>query len=832
MLKALPSWLDVKLGARMILKHPGLTAVAGIAIAVAIALGAVFDIAAGVVDAPLPLDEGDRIVAIEQFDAARNDQEERILHDFVTWREELRTVRELGAYRTVERNLTVPGTPAQLVRVAEITASGFQLARVPPVLGRTLGNQDERPGAAPVLVVGFEVWRARFDSDPAIVGRRVHLGGLTYTVAGVMPDGFGFPLNHQLWVPLRANPLEYQRGEGPDLTVFARLAPGATIADAQAELTAIGARASAAFPATHHNLRPRVLPYTAQLFDDMEGWEVTAIRVLLALLLAVLCVNVAVLFYARTAARHGELAVRAALGASRPRIVTQLFMEALLLSAGAAAVGLIVAALSVEKLNTVIASVAAPMGGAPFWLHLRVLPSTVAYAFGLAVVAALVVGVVPGLSATGRRLQSRLGRHAAAVHLGRTWNLLIVAQVAFAAAVLPTTVLWATALARYGIADPGFAADEFLAASVAMENEDKPGAQSDIADRVFRSRYASRLTEAGDRLRAAPEVSAVTFASDLPGQEPTVKVRMEGTGEQRESPATHAARSSSVADNFFEAFGARLLAGRMFRSGTATEAEHNVVVNRAFVRDVLGGGGAVGRQLTYVEGYRTGGMLVLPAGTELGRAYEIVGVVDDVPARATQPGEVSARIYHALVPGTVYPVKVALHTRGEPSRFARRFEDIVTSVDPSLQLREALPLAEVIRVFQRGLRLGALALTLTTVSVLLLCAAGIYALTSFTVTQRRKEIGIRTALGSSPGQVIRAIAGHAARRVIYGLALGTTVAVVAAVATRSGGPVREWGPLAVLPVAAVIALVGVFAALGPARRGLRIEPAETLKAET
>ena len=810
------SWLDVKLGARMLAKYPGLTLVAGLAIMVAIALGAVFDIAAGVVGATLPFEEGDRIVAIEQWDLERNNQTPRILHDFATWRDELRTVRELGAYRTIDRNLIVPGAPVQLVRVAEMSAAGFDVARVPPLMGRTLHADDERADAPPVLVIGAEVWRARFQSDPAVVGREVRLGDTAHTIVGVMPEGFAFPMNHRLWIPLRANPLEYARGQGPALAIFGRLAPGATLPQAQAELTTLSASAAATFPETHAHLRAHVLPYTAQLFDDMQGWEITAVRVLLALLLAVLCVNVAVLFYARTAARQGELAVRTALGASRTRIVAQLFVEAALLSTGAAAAGLLVAALSIDRLNAFIATLSGPlMGGVPFWIDLTLSPRTVAYALSLAAVAAFVVGVVPGLSATGRRLPSRLGQHGAALHLGKTWNALIVAQVAFAAAVLPTTILFASTFVRFGTADPGFAADEFLTATLVMDPDD---------GRADQSRYAARLNDVVSRLEAAPEVTDVTFASDLPGQEPTVRVQFEGS-------STHQTRSSSVAADFFDAFGARLLAGRLFRSNDRGDADTAVVVNATFARAVPGGELPVGRRLEYVEGYQTGGVTRLPAGTELGRSYEIVGVVDDVPPTAMQPGETAARVYHLLRPGTVYPVKLALHTRDVPATFAGPLQEIGISLDPTLQMHDVVPLGDVMRVFQRGMRLGGVALALTTVSVLLLCAAGTYALMSFTVTQRRREIGLRIALGASPRQVVRAIGGRAARQVAIGLSLGLAVGVLFDVAIEGTGPLGGQRRLLMPLVAGAIALVSVLAALGPARRGLRLEPNETLKGE-
>ncbi|MEE8146133.1 MAG: ABC transporter permease, partial [Longimicrobiales bacterium] len=231
------SWLDVKLGLRMLVKYPALTLVGGLGMAVAIAISAgFFAILHSYVQPTLPLDEGERVVGIENWDGAANDQDRHSLHDFVTWRDELESVEDLGAFRTVGRNLIVPDGPTEPVGVAEMTASGFRVARVRPLLGRPLVEEDEREGALPVVVIGYDVWQTRFAGDPAIVGRDVRLGNTVHTVVGVMPEGFAFPSNHSFWAPLRADPADYERRQGPEIYVFGRLAPGVTFEEAQAEL--------------------------------------------------------------------------------------------------------------------------------------------------------------------------------------------------------------------------------------------------------------------------------------------------------------------------------------------------------------------------------------------------------------------------------------------------------------------------------------------------------------------------------------------------------------------------------------------------------------------
>ena len=192
----------------------------------------------------------------------------------MVWRDELTTVTDLAAYVADRRNLVIPGRPVALIRIAQMTASGFRVARTAPVLGRPLLDEDGRAGAPPVVVIAYEEWQRRFEADPDIVGREVRLGTDVHTVVGVMPEGFHFPVNHAYWVPLPLYPTDYERGGGPALFTFGRLADGVTLGDVQAELTAIGLRLAAAYPETNEHLRPQVLPYTHDYFDiDSPGLE-------------------------------------------------------------------------------------------------------------------------------------------------------------------------------------------------------------------------------------------------------------------------------------------------------------------------------------------------------------------------------------------------------------------------------------------------------------------------------------------------------------------------------------------------------------------------------
>ena len=233
--------LDARLGVRMLAKHRWLTLVGGVAMAVAIAIGASAFIVIGVLlDPALPLPQGDRIVTVKYERASTGRADQHVLHAFAAWRDHLTTVEQLSAFRTVRHNLVVSNAAPEPVAVAEITASAFGLAQAQPLLGRYLLASDEQPNAAPVVVIGYDAWRTRFGADPGVVGRTVQLAGTPHTIVGIMPAGFGFPIDHQFWIPLRLDALKYRPWQGPELDLFGRLAPGATIGQAQAELAATG----------------------------------------------------------------------------------------------------------------------------------------------------------------------------------------------------------------------------------------------------------------------------------------------------------------------------------------------------------------------------------------------------------------------------------------------------------------------------------------------------------------------------------------------------------------------------------------------------------------
>ncbi|MEM1206410.1 MAG: ABC transporter permease [Acidobacteriota bacterium] len=818
-------WLDVKLGLRMLRKSWGLTLVGGLAMTLAIGIGVfVFWFLEMSFFPTLPLPDGDRIVALQTWDDEGHRRRDTPMEDVVRWRDSLRSLEDFGAFQSVRRNLVTEDGWSP-VTVAEMTASGFRLTRVPPLLGRPLVPGDEAAGAPPVVVLGHAVWRSRFGADPEVVGSRVHFGETAHTVVGVMPEGFEFPLDHGFWTPLRIEPHGSLRDAGPEGVVFARLAPGVSQQTAEAELIALGLLEPRG-PSADERLRPRLVPYAFAFTGDFEPgetpWMVRLVLAAVLLLLVPPCANIAILVYARTIARQQELASRFALGASRCRIVVQLFLEVLVLAAAATGVALALARLAGQGLRDTLTRQGAE--GIPFWIDFNLSFKTVLFAAFLALVAAAVAGVVPALQATGRRMQSSfraLGSHGQ-VRLGRTWNALVVVQVALTLAVLPSAAEMAWGTMREGVLGPGFDAESYLTARLDVDAGRLEGFGSIVDDRSPEARFADLRADLLRLLRAESQVLGVSTASAVPGDEPWAAIEVEGVtlSDGGLLDNRDLVRFNHVDAGFFELFGNGVRIGRGFDGGDLEPARRSLIVDQTFADTLLGGQNPLGRRVRYTKTLE---------GEPLGPAavatwYEIVGVVAPLPEHGGH-----GTIYHPRIPGDGLGATLLMRTAVDPSVVAERLRELTAAVDPALRLDKVLPLGEIYRGQQVGNNMGVLSLTAVTLSVLLLSAAGIYALMSFTVNQRRREIGIRAALGARPRTLLLGILRRALGRVGVGALVGSLLALgVDRVLPieQAGG----WSIPGVVPAAAAfMGLVALAAAAGPALRGLRVDPIEELR---
>ena len=840
--------LDFKLGFRMLRKYPGLTIVGGLAMAFAIWVGAVaFQMVMLGTSPTLPLPDGDRIVRIRNYDVAETEPESRVLYEFTLWRQSLSSIVDIGAFRDVTRNVIAADGKGRAVDVAEMTASGFRIAPTRPLMGRVLAASDEKAGAAPVVVLGYDVWRHQFASDPAILGRSVQLGDVFATVVGVMPEGFAFPMAHDLWMPLRIDLLNQTPREGPAITVFGRLAPGASLEMAEAELATIGKRLASEFPATHKHLRPEIGKYTDIFFkmDGSEFWFLASINVFVIMLIILICSNVALLLFARAATRETELVVRSALGASRGRIVMQLFTEALVLGSVAATAGLVLASIAMEQWGGPFLET--NLGRLPFWYDFSLSPLTILYSLGVTLLAAAIAGIMPALKIT-RGLGARLKQATAGgggVQFGGVWTAIIIIQVAFTVAFPAIAYVEQKELRRIQSFDVGFAADQYLAVQVAM---DAPAASAGPADSLYwaarAARYGAALERLRERVSAEPGVRGVTFVDRVPRmfhREALVELDDDAAAAAlARRAATHTDHNAvnevamaAIHPSYFDVLQTPILAGRAFNLSETPEAR-TVIVDEGFVERILQGQNAIGQRVRFAPRR-------LPDGTmEEQPWFEIIGVVRDLGMSYVAHRHRAAGIYFPTNLHVNFPLHMLVHVQGDPMAMSGRVHELTAAVDPTLRLSEISRASE---VANRLLWLLGLWMKITAVLIavaLLLSLAGIYAVMSFTVARRTREIGVRVALGASRERLVAAIFRRPLRQVAFGVAGGGTM--IAAVALLFSAKIQDAGfrmpempsidqILFLLGYVVLMLIVCLLACVVPTRRALRVEPMEALRAD-
>ena len=804
------SWLDFKVGLRMLARYPGLTVVGTLAIAVAIAIGSLYFEAINKWQNPkLPIRGADRVISILNWDASELEPEGRVLHDLSIWRQ-AKTIEHMGAAIDFVRNLQTEDRRIEPVRGAEITANAFTIMGTQPVLGRTLRAQDEQLNEPPVVVISHAVWNARFASDPSVVGRSVKLGTVTATIVGVMPEGFGFPESARIWAPLRVDGSLLPPRTGPRVSVFGRLAPDASMGAAQSEISLIGSRIAATNPDTHKNLSPRITPYAKPLTVGGEAMFIRNILYIVngifLLLLAIICTNVATLVFARTATRSWEIAVRNALGASRSRIIAQLFVEALVLAALGAFFGLLIARVALGFGISMLAG----SEGMPFWIDDSISIRTILYAGLLTVFGATIVGVLPALRVTKANLQDSLRSHAAGAKLkfGGFWTTVIVVQVAITVAFLPLAAGGVYESNRFRQRAEGIGAERFLIARVSMDREDYV-----IDSASFSGRARQRLDELEQRLLQEPGVERVTFADRLPVEDQMKYEFVVDTTQGAPSDGLHTSTLVNVARGYFGTWGSSVVTGRDF-TPLEYESGRVMIVNQSFAKSVFGGRNAIGQRIRIVEGENSSF-----AGETW---YEIVGVIKDFGWQLPRPWE-QAAMYLPTQPFVGRAGQLAIRVRN-PEEFVDRLRAVAAEVDPTIHLTDVQSLVNA----GGGEAKGNWALTavawLVSGIVLLLSATGIHALMSFIVARRTREIGIRAALGAHPGRIIAGIFGRAFVQISLGVIAGSALVFWAGVSST-----REL--LILLAVDGIMLAAGLTACYVPLRRALRIDPTEALRAE-
>ncbi len=823
--------LDLKLGFRMLVKYPGLTVVGGVAMAFGIWFGAVtFQMFGIVTGTSLPLPDGDRIVKISHWDQKTSKDEDPVLYDYQQYRA-LRSLTDLGAYRDASVNLVGADGSAQLAVAAEITASAFRIAPEHPLHGRVLEAADETPGAEPVVLLGYDVWRERFEGNPDVVGRVVQFGSRFATVVGVMPEGYAFPRAHELWLPLRTDIPGVKPRDGASITVFGRLAPGMDFDMAQAEVTSIANRIAIDYPATNSKLQSYVLPYAqwgVGSDDEMPAVK-TLTYLFIVMLVGVVCCTVALLLFARAASRETEIIVRSALGASRRRIMTQLFAEALALASVSVCVGLALAQLALTRLGRPYLEM--NYGRLPFWWDFDLSPMTITCALLLAVLGAVIAGVLPAQKVTqglGTRLRAGTAGGGIA-SFGGVWTGVIVTQIALTVAFPAGVMLIHSEMRRLQSFDIGFRAQEYLGVRLTIGGP--PGETPDsTATRALGVRFSTSLAQLRRRLEAEPGIAAVTSVDRRPAAyhaERHVEVTsMPGT------PSVQVA-IARIEPSYFEVLQAPVHSGRAFNNVDLSPDARVVIVDQGFVDEVMPGRNPVGHRVRISTGP------MLDSNSAQLPWYEIVGVAKEMGMRNPSQRTPAAGLYLPLVPDGHTSLSLLVRGRTDPLTVAPRIRELATTVDPNLRIEELTRLDTVTNDELWFFRLWVRMTAGLTAVALLLSLAGIYSVFSYTVARRTREIGVRIAIGASERGVITSIFRKPLIQVALGVLTGTSLVAVAASVFELTQGIGAFGApgLNAVEIATLIGYailmfgVCMLACVVPTARALRVQPTEALRAE-
>ena len=801
---------DLRYAWRWLRAAPGFAVVALTTLALGIGANtAIFSVVRGVLLDPLPFAAADRIVRV--WNANPTDRVEKGPYsepDFLDLRAATKLTESIGGFFFVEAqsgvDLTGSGAPERL-SAALVTPGFFETLRPRPLLGRVLVEEEHRAGSGRFVVIGYGLWQRRFGGDAGILNKAITLSGDPYTVVGIMRPEFTYPASQALdaWIPLSYfGPDHIGRVRGARfLSVLARLKPGVTPEQFRTEAAGVASRLAHTYPDNPSWDNATVLPIRDSIVGEVRRPLIVLVAAV-ALVLLITCVNIASLLLARASARHREIAVRAALGAGRGRIVRQLITESLTLALAGGVLGTGLAYVAVRAL---VASGGAELPGAG---DLRIDGVVLAFTFGVSVLSGLLFGALPAIRANGPVLEQALragSRGSGGTQGQRMRSALVVAEVALAVVLVVGASLATKSFARLLSVKPGFDPTHALVARISI-----PSASGTTQERM-NNYYTGVL----DAVRRVPGVVAVGSVRDLPTRGNGEGVR----ADQLALPGAAAGKGAPVqlhhiSADYFKAMGVPLRAGREFLPTDRAGAPTVLIVNEELARRYWPNESAVGK--------------ILHAGkTDI----EIVGVVGSMRQRGLSEPLEPAMYIHALQ-NMRSGMSIVVRTSGDPLRVTRSVRDAIWSIDRNVPISEMTTLEHVTGSAVARPKLLAWLLGIFGAIGLLLGALGIYGLLSFAVTQRQQEIGVRVALGAPPRSVLRLIVGQGMLLAAVGVIIGS---VGARLLTRQMQAVLfDIAPSDVVTfVQVIVVLLGtaLLASWLPARRALGIDPVRALRSE-
>lgn len=809
-------WQDIRFSIRSMLKKPGFTAIALLALALGIGANtALFSVIYSVLLKPLPFRQPDKLVMV--FNTVDSNGRFSVTYpDYLDWRERNQSFEYLAACNTRDFTLTGTGEPLRL-RGARMTADTLPLLGVQPLKGRYFTTEEDKPGSR-VVLLSNRVWRDRFSSSTEIFNQSITIDGESYNVVGIMPDSFVFPLQSDPQVDLWTTtatlqeppaPLTKQRGNHA-LDVIGRLKLSVSVEQAQAEMSSIAGALAQQYPDTNDGFGARVVSMHQEVVGDIK----TALWILFAAVgcvLLIACANVANLLLARASTRNKEIAIRTSLGASRLRIIRQLLTESIILSSAGGILGLLLAMWGTDAMISLLPK------GLPRVTEIHFDTGILGFTLLLSVLTGLLFGIAPAWQLSKGNLTQSLkegGRSSNESAGGnRVRSVLVVAEVAIALMLLVTAGLLINSFLRLQQLKPGFETSNILSFRISLPD----------------TRYATNQQvtdfnkQVSERIKTIAGVKDVAYTSALPfsGQGGGVGFAIEGEPDNSSRPFPYGTDYRVVSPGYFRTMGIQVAQGRDFDERDTFESTPVVIINQALADKYFPNQNPLGKRINPSFSVDKRGVLM----------REIVGVVGNVRhVNLNEEQRFEVYIAHAQNPGS--RMTFAVRTTNDPTSAIAAIRSEVQSLDRDLPIFSVKTMEEYISSSVAQPRFNTLLLSLFAIVALLLTIVGLYGVMSYSVTQRTHEIGLRMALGAQAGDVLRMIIKQGMGLTLFGVVLGLAGAfALSRLAESLLFGVTATDPLTFAAVSAILLGVALVACFLPARRAANTDPMVALRYE-
>jgi putative ABC transport system permease protein len=803
---------DLRFGQRMLRKAPGFTLVAVLTLALGIgANAAIFSYIDAWFIKPLPYPQSDRLVIFETQDKKHGWTSGGVTSaaDFFDFQKQNTLFEQTVAWGGASLNLTGDGLP-ELIDGGRVSWNFFDTLGAKPILGRTFTADDDRSGAPHVAILSQGLWQGRYAGDPKIIGRNIAIGGEAYTVVGVMPGTFQFPLMGiaNLWTPLALTDMQLADRGNVWLPAFGRLKPGITLEQAREETATFFAHLEKEFPKTNTNLTWLVSSMTVRIRKEEGGPEVMICFVVVALVLLIACANVANLMLARATSRTKEFAVRGALGATRRRLAGQLLTESLLLFLVGGAASLVFASWGMRWIES--QTPGHIRGYIVNYGHVELDFSMLMFTLGITLLCGLVFGFAPAFENSrldvNHTLKETSGQTSGSKRGARLRRIFVAAEIALAVVVLISATLLVKSFLISVRSSPGYNPANILVAQLALP---KTKYTEDSQLRNFSDEVLSRI-------RALPGGASTSVASHVPFGGFGQGIEFQVVGKPLQPGERHGAPFTAVSADYFSTMQIGLVKGRFFDSSDAYGTSPSIIISQTMARELLPGEDPIGKKLGLGEQHSVG---------------TIVGIVNDIKMNylRERPG------WHIYAPLAQFPSRTfgfVVRSSGDPTIMATAIRDAIWAVDRDQPISSVEPLENLIAVVNTGDRLVADLMVFFSVLAMFLGAIGIYGVMAHLVSQRIHEIGIRMALGASPVDVMSMVLSQGLKLALGGVGAGVLAALGATrlLATQLY-EVTPTDPLTFIGVPLLFAIVALAACYVPAWRGMRVDPLVALRYE-